>query len=75
MCILRHFHFILKVVEESAVRQVKEEVQIQRICGHFPFIVNCPLHWQSRKRLYIGEFLKDIASANLRVGTKKNWTF
>jgi uncharacterized serine/threonine-protein kinase SgK494 len=36
------------------VRQVKDEVQIQRVCGHHPFIVHCPFHWQSKKRLYIG---------------------
>jgi uncharacterized serine/threonine-protein kinase SgK494 len=34
------------------VRQVKDEVQIQRVCGHHPFIVHCPFHWQSKKRLY-----------------------
>ncbi|CAG9863547.1 unnamed protein product [Phyllotreta striolata] len=42
-----------KVVKDNSVQQVKDEVQIQRICGHHPFIVNCPVNWQSRKRLYI----------------------
>ncbi|CAH0564536.1 unnamed protein product [Brassicogethes aeneus] len=48
-----------KVIKDNSVQQVKDEVQIQRVCGHHPFIVNCPLHWQSRKRLYIvSDFVK-----------------
>ncbi|KAG5887204.1 hypothetical protein JTB14_016689 [Gonioctena quinquepunctata] len=42
-----------KIISENSVQQVKDEVQIQRVCGHHPFIVNCPAHWQSRKRLFI----------------------
>jgi len=33
---------------------VKDEVGIQSMCGHNPFIVNCPFFWQSRKQLFIG---------------------
>ncbi|KAF7274285.1 hypothetical protein GWI33_013047, partial [Rhynchophorus ferrugineus] len=43
-----------KILTENSVKQVKEEVQIQKICGHHPFIVNCVLNWQSRKQLFIG---------------------
>nr|XP_023027808.1 serine/threonine-protein kinase S6KL-like [Leptinotarsa decemlineata] len=42
-----------KIIKENSVQQVKDEVHIQRICGHHPFIVNCPAQWQSRRRLYI----------------------
>lgn len=42
-----------KIINEHLVQQVKNEVQIHRACGHHPFIVSCPQHWQSRKRLYI----------------------
>ncbi|XP_028148616.2 serine/threonine-protein kinase S6KL isoform X1 [Diabrotica virgifera virgifera] len=42
-----------KIIKENSVQQVKDEVQIQKVCGHHPFIVNCPFHWQSRKRLFI----------------------
>lgn len=42
-----------QVIHENAVRQVKEEVAIQKVCGHNPFIVGCPFHWQSHRRLYI----------------------
>ncbi|XP_064213508.1 serine/threonine-protein kinase S6KL [Tribolium castaneum] len=42
-----------KIIRENAVQQVKDEVRIQRVCGHHPFIVDCPFHWQSKKRLFI----------------------
>lgn len=54
------YSVLFKVIEENAVQQVKEEVQIQRVCGHFSFIVNCPFYWQSRRRLYIGKTIKEI---------------
>lgn len=48
-----------KIIKENSIEQVKDEVQIQRVCGHHPFIVNCPFHWQTRKRLYIvSEFVE-----------------
>lgn len=42
-----------KVFKDNAVQQVKDEVQIQKACGHHTFVVNCPFNWQSKKRLYI----------------------
>lgn len=42
-----------KIIQENIVQQVKEEVQIQKACGHHSFIVNCPYNWQSKKHLYI----------------------
>lgn len=54
-----------QIVANNAIQQVKDEVKIQQLCGHHPFIVNCPYYWQSRKKLYIvsdfisgGELLK-----------------
>lgn len=32
---------------------MKEEIQIQRACGHHPFVVDCPFNWQSKRNLYI----------------------
>jgi uncharacterized serine/threonine-protein kinase SgK494 len=46
--------FALQIISENAVQQVKDEVGIQSMCGHNPFIVNCPFFWQSRKQLFIG---------------------
>ncbi|XP_049939534.1 serine/threonine-protein kinase S6KL [Schistocerca serialis cubense] len=42
-----------QILSQNAVEQVKDEVRIQSICGHHPFIVNCPYFWQNRKRLFI----------------------
>lgn len=51
----RMFSVFLQIVSESAVRQVKEEVRIQDVCGHHPFIVGTIARWQTKKRLYIGK--------------------
>lgn len=42
-----------QLVANNLINQVKEEVKIQQVIGHSPFIVQCPYHWQSRKQLYI----------------------
>ncbi|PSN35292.1 Serine/threonine-protein kinase S6KL [Blattella germanica] len=42
-----------KIISENALQQVKDEVSIQSMCGHNPFIVNCVFYWQSRKQLFI----------------------
>ncbi|KAG7202106.1 hypothetical protein KM043_004775 [Ampulex compressa] len=42
-----------RVVAENAVEQAKQEVAIQRVVGHHPFLLNSPDRWQSRRTLYI----------------------
>lgn len=42
-----------KIVNENAVRQVKEEAKIQTACGHHSFIVGAVSRWQTKKRIYI----------------------
>ncbi|XP_039292875.1 serine/threonine-protein kinase S6KL-like [Nilaparvata lugens] len=42
-----------RIISENAIQQVKDEVRIQSMCGHNPFIVNCPYFWQTRKKLFI----------------------
>lgn len=42
-----------QVLKESAIQQCKDEVTIQSILGHFPFISKCEYYWQNRKHLYI----------------------
>ncbi|XP_029167730.1 serine/threonine-protein kinase S6KL [Nylanderia fulva] len=42
-----------RIVAENAVKQAKEEVAIQRMVGHHPFIVSSIHRWQSKKTLYI----------------------
>ncbi|XP_037294477.1 serine/threonine-protein kinase S6KL isoform X2 [Manduca sexta] len=41
------------IVNENAVRQVKEESRIQAACGHHSFIAGAVSRWQTKKRLYI----------------------
>ncbi|XP_071447055.1 serine/threonine-protein kinase S6KL isoform X2 [Hetaerina americana] len=42
-----------QIIADNAIKQVKDEVMIQSMCGHHPFIVNCPFFWQSKKQLFI----------------------
>ncbi|XP_041782886.1 ribosomal protein S6 kinase-related protein isoform X2 [Anopheles merus] len=51
--------YALKVLQKSnivlsdAVGQVRDEVKIQTVCGHHPFIVPCVDYWQDRTRLFL----------------------
>ncbi|GLH08050.1 Serine/threonine-protein kinase S6KL [Gryllus bimaculatus] len=46
------------LISQNAVEQVKDEVRIQSMCGHHPFIVNSPFFWQNKKKLFIvSEFI------------------
>ncbi|XP_017766183.1 PREDICTED: serine/threonine-protein kinase S6KL [Eufriesea mexicana] len=42
-----------KVVAENGIMQAKQEVSIQKLVGHHPFILDCSHRWQGRKTLYI----------------------
>ncbi|XP_044760618.1 serine/threonine-protein kinase S6KL [Coccinella septempunctata] len=42
-----------KIVIENSVSQVKDEVKIQKLCGHHPFIVKSILCWQNKTKLFI----------------------
>lgn len=42
-----------KILMEDAVRQVKDEIRIQTLCGHHPFLIPGPFHWQNRRHLFI----------------------
>lgn len=51
--------FALKVLSKSeiingnAIRQLKDEVDIQTICGHHPFLAKCVNYWQSKKKVFL----------------------
>lgn len=51
--------YALKVLQKStivlsnAVGQVRDEVKIQTICGHHPFIVPCVDYWQNRTSIFL----------------------
>lgn len=42
-----------QIIDNNTIYQVKQEVRIQSVCGHNPFIVSCPYYWQSRRQLFI----------------------
>lgn len=42
-----------QLIEEGAVRQCKDEVQIQSYYGNHPFIVKAHYFWQAKQSLYI----------------------
>uniref|UniRef100_A0A182N0W1 Protein kinase domain-containing protein n=1 Tax=Anopheles dirus TaxID=7168 RepID=A0A182N0W1_9DIPT len=41
------------ILESGAVGQVTDEVKIQTICGHHPFIVACADYWQNRTCIFL----------------------
>lgn len=51
--------FALKVLSKSeiingnAIRQLKDEVDIQTICGHHPFVAKCITYWQSKTKVFL----------------------
>ena len=45
--------FFTQIVLSDAVEQVRDEVKIQTVCGHHPFIVPCVDYWQDRTRLFL----------------------
>ncbi|XP_030381983.1 serine/threonine-protein kinase S6KL isoform X2 [Scaptodrosophila lebanonensis] len=57
-----------KLIEENSVQQIKDEADIQKVCGHHPFIVQQIDLWQNRHNLHIlseyvpnGELFSKIA--------------
>ncbi|XP_012256200.2 serine/threonine-protein kinase S6KL [Athalia rosae] len=43
-----------QIIAEDAIERVKDEVRIQQVVGHHPFVVNSSRHWQDRRKLYVG---------------------
>ncbi|XP_053950523.1 serine/threonine-protein kinase S6KL-like isoform X1 [Anastrepha ludens] len=42
-----------RIIEENGVQQIKDEADIQKLCGHHPFIVQQVDSWQNRRNLHI----------------------
>ncbi|XP_067640585.1 serine/threonine-protein kinase S6KL-like isoform X2 [Eurosta solidaginis] len=42
-----------RIIEENSVQQIKDEADIQKLCGHHPFIVQQVDSWQNRRNLHI----------------------
>lgn len=42
-----------EIIDSSAIRQLKDEVDIQTICGHHPFLARCIRYWQNKKKVFL----------------------
>lgn len=42
-----------QIIRNGSLAQVKNEVDIQTICGHHPFIVECVIYWQTHRKICI----------------------
>ncbi|XP_034473948.1 serine/threonine-protein kinase S6KL isoform X2 [Drosophila innubila] len=42
-----------KIIAENSLQQIKDEVDIQKLCSHHPFIVKQIDTWQNRRNLHI----------------------
>lgn len=58
-----------EILDSRALGQVKDEVDIQTLCGHHPFLVRCVRYWQNKKNIFLllnyypnGELFKHIKS-------------
>lgn len=63
-----------KIIEQNSIQQLKDEADIQKICGHHPFIVQQFDLWQNRRNLHIlsefvpnGELFAKIANFSLEL--------
>lgn len=48
-----------QIILDGSLQQLKNEVDIQSICGWNPFIVQCLSYWQSRKTIFLCKFFFD----------------
>lgn len=42
-----------EIVNSGAIGQLRDEVDIQSICGHHPFLARCVRFWQNKKRVFL----------------------
>lgn len=43
----------MQIIRNGALDQLKNEVDIQTVCGHHPFIVQCKAYWQTHRKICI----------------------
>lgn len=42
-----------EIVNSGAIGQLRDEVDIQTICGHHPFLARCVRFWQNKKKVFL----------------------
>lgn len=55
--VTRFFFSFYQIIRDKAVIQLKNEVDIQTVCGHNTFIVKLIGFWQSHREIYLRKSL------------------
>ncbi|XP_052562487.1 serine/threonine-protein kinase S6KL isoform X2 [Culex pipiens pallens] len=42
-----------EIINSGAIGQLRDEVDIQTICGHHPFLARCVRFWQNKKKVFL----------------------
>lgn len=42
-----------EIVNSGAIGQLRDEVDIQTVCGHHPFLARCVRFWQNKKKIFL----------------------
>uniref|UniRef100_A0A1Q3FBS8 Putative catalytic domain of agc family serine/threonine kinase n=1 Tax=Culex tarsalis TaxID=7177 RepID=A0A1Q3FBS8_CULTA len=42
-----------EIINSGAIGQLRDEVDIQSICGHHPFLARCVRFWQNKKKVFL----------------------
>ncbi|XP_055532144.1 serine/threonine-protein kinase S6KL [Wyeomyia smithii] len=42
-----------EIINSSAIKQLRDEVDIQTVCGHHPFLTKCVHYWQNKKKVFL----------------------
>lgn len=42
-----------EIVNSGAIGQLRDEVDIQSVCGHHPFVARCVRFWQNKKKVFL----------------------
>lgn len=42
-----------EIIDGNAIRQLKDEVDIQTVCGHHQFLSKCLRYWQTKKKVFL----------------------
>ncbi|XP_058812999.1 serine/threonine-protein kinase S6KL [Topomyia yanbarensis] len=45
-----------EIINSGAIGQLKDEVDIQTVCGHHPFLAQCLRYWQNKKKIFLLSF-------------------
>lgn len=56
-----------QIIRNGALDQLKNEVDIQTVCGHHPFVVQCIAFWQTHRQICIRKCCGGPYTQNVRM--------